>query len=81
MPRYRWDIKNKKWIDIDEIRPDPNAGCNGPVYCPEGGYYDMVLNKTFTSKDEKRRYMREKGLRMDGNDRPVDKRGVVYFYK
>jgi hypothetical protein len=39
-----------------------------------------VLNKTFSNKQEKRQYMREKGLKMEGNDKPVDKRGVVYFY-
>jgi len=79
MPRYRWITKEKKWVEIDEIAPDPNHGLNGPVYCPEGGYFDMVLDKKFSSKGEKRQYMREKGLKMEGCDKPVDKRGVYYF--
>lgn len=79
MARYRWIPEDKKWIEIDEMRTDPNAGLNGPVYCPEGGYYDMALNKRFNDKDEKRQYMKENRLRMDGNDKPVDKRGVYYF--
>ena len=80
MAHFRWDTENKIWIELDDIPKDPNAGLNGPVYCPKGGYYDMVLNKTFRDKSEKRQYMREKGLKMEGNNRPVDKRGVVYFY-
>ena len=76
----RYDLEKHKWVSLDDIPKDPNAGLNGPVWCPEGGYYDMALNKTFRDKQDKRQYMREKGLKMEGNERPVDKRGVVYFY-
>jgi hypothetical protein len=81
MPRWRWNTEKKEWVEIDEIRIDPNAGLNGPVYCPENGYFDMVLNKKFESKEEKRMYMREKGLKMENKYHPKDKRGVIYFYK
>ena len=33
------------------------------VYCPTGGYHDKNLNKTFTSRGEKFRYLRSKGMR------------------
>ena len=33
------------------------------VYCPTGGYEDKGLNKTFTSKGEKFRYLRQHGMR------------------
>ena len=69
MARYRWIPEEKKWIEIDEIRKDPNAGLNGPVWCPEQGYYDMVLNKHFETKREKRKYMREHGLMMESKGR------------
>ena len=87
MPRYRWILKEKKWIEIDEIKPDPNAGLNGPVYCPEGGYFDRALQKFFHTKEEKRAYMREKGLKMDGSSKEykgVQARGIghtSYFYR
>jgi len=80
MARFIWDTEIKEWIEVDGLAKDPNAGLNGPVYCPEGGYFDMALDRKFNSKSEKRQYMREKGLKMDGNDRPIDKRGVYYFY-
>ncbi len=75
----RYDLENHKWIKLDEIPRDPNHGLNGPVYCPEGGYFDMALNKKFESKEEKRQYMREKGLMMEDKYKPVDKRGTYYF--
>jgi len=70
MPRYRWIPEEKKWIEIDEIRPDPNKGLNGPVYVPEGGYYDKILRRRFEDKGEKREYMRSHGLKMESGDRP-----------
>ena len=76
----KYDLENHKWIKADEIPRDPNAGLNGPVWCPEGGYYDMALNKKFRDKQEKRQYMREKGLKMACSNSPVDKKGVKYFY-
>lgn len=68
MARFRYDIENKKWIEIDGFIPDPNAGLNGPIYCPDGGYFDKALNRYFHTKEEKRFYMRENKLRMEGND-------------
>ncbi len=78
--RKRWIPRTKEWVEVDEIYKDPNSGLNGPVYCPDGGYYDMALDKRFESKEEKRTYMRKSGLKMEGNDKPIDKRGVYYFY-
>lgn len=85
MPRYKWippdeRVEGNAWVEINGIPKDHNAGLNGPVYCPENGYYDIVLGRRFETKSEKRQYMREKGLKMEGNDKPVDKRGVKYFY-
>lgn len=79
MPRWRWNTETKKWVELDSIMPDPNAGLNGPVYCPEGGYYDMALDKKFETKEEKRQYMRENKLMMEDKYKPVDKRGTYYF--
>lgn len=81
MGNQRYDLETHSWVEVDDIRKDPNAGLNGPVWCPENGYFDPVLNKRFESKDEKRQYMREKGLKMENKYHPVDKRGVRYFYK
>ena len=33
------------------------------VYCPTGGYHDKNLAKTFSSRGEKFRYLRSKGMR------------------
>ena len=33
------------------------------VYCPTGGYHDKGLDKTFTSRGEKYRYLRSHGMR------------------
>ena len=33
------------------------------VYCPVGGYQDKNLNKSFSSKGEKFRYLRANGMR------------------
>ena len=83
MARYRWIPEEKKWVEIDEIRPDPNAGLNGPVWCPSEGYYDKALNRRFESKEEKRRYMRKNGLKMESADRPHlwdgKKEGSTYY--
>jgi len=83
MAHFRYDLETHSWIEIDEIRKDPNAGLNGPVWCPENGYYDPVLCKRFETKNEKRAYMKEKGLRMDGGNRPQAKRelSTTYFFK
>ena len=33
------------------------------VYCPVGGYHDKNLNKSFSSRGEKYRYLRAHGMR------------------
>ena len=85
MARWRYDLETHKWIEMDTPLSDPNAGLNGPVYCPEGGYYDMVLNKTFETKEQKRKYMREKGLMMESGKGPKKLAGrgrnTLYFYQ
>lgn len=80
MARFRWIPEEKKWVEIDEIYKDPNAGCNGPVWCPEQGYFDPVLNKRFETKNEKRTYMKENGLMMQGGGRPVAKKESSTYY-
>jgi len=78
--RYLWNEKTHQLELIDDGFKDPNAGCNGPVWCPEQGYFDMVLNKRFETKREKRAYMREKGLMMQGGGRPTAKKeGSTYY--
>lgn len=59
----------KEWVKIDDSFTDPNKGLNGPVYCPEGGYYDRALQKRFESKEEKRSYMREHKLQGEGSSK------------
>ncbi len=80
MARYRYDLENHCWVEIDESYKDPNAGLNGPVWCPEQGYFDPVLNRRFETKREKRNYMREHGLRMQGGDRPEAKKELSTYY-
>ncbi len=81
MARLRWIPEEKKWIEIDEIRPDPNKGLNGPVWCPEQGYFDPVLNRRFETKREKRAYMRENGLMMEGGSKSqTEGKGVTKYF-
>lgn len=53
---------------------DPNAGLNGPVWFPKGGtkYFDRALQKEFHSLDEKKAYMRQHGLIMQGSNKEGD---------
>lgn len=80
----RYIAKEGKWELIDDGFKDPNSGLNGPIWCPEGGYFDKALNRKFESKKEKRGFMREHGLKMEGGDkRHLDEKGkgkVKYFY-
>ena len=85
MARYQYDKELKKVVKISDDNPtDHNKGLNGPIYCPEGGYFDPVLNRRFETKNEKRAYMREKGLKMHGSDSPKELLGTgkktLYFY-
>lgn len=80
MARYRWIPESKEWIEIDEMYRDPNAGLNGPVWCPENGYYDPVLCKRFETKREKRQYLRVNGLKMQGGDKPTAKKECSTYY-
>ena len=57
-------------MEIDDIYQDPNHGLNGPVYCPDTGYFDPVLNRKFETKREKREYMRAHGLMMHSGSKP-----------
>ena len=68
MPRYLWNEKTHKLELIGDGYKDPNAGLNGPIYCPDGGYFDKALNRRFESKAEKRAYLREHKLKMAGTD-------------
>ena len=69
MARYLW---NEKTYQLELIDPygykDPNAGLNGPVYCPDGGYFDKALNRRFESKAEKRGFLRANKMQMAGSD-------------
>lgn len=68
MAKYIWNEQTQKLELVNEFGfRDPNKGLNGPIWCPEGGYFDKALNKWFNDKTEKRTYMREKGLKMDGS--------------
>lgn len=81
MARYLWNEKTHKLELVDGDYKDPNAGLNGPVWCPETGYFDPVLNKYFESKREKRAYMRSHGLMMDsGSKRQTEGKGVTKFF-
>ena len=85
MARYLWNEKTHKLELIDTVwYKDPNAGLNGPVWCPEQGYFDPVLNKYFNTKGEKREYMRANGLKMHGSNSPRKIAGqgrkTLYFF-
>jgi len=80
MARYLWNEKTHQLELIGDGFKDPNAGLNGQVWCPEQGYYDMVLCKRFETKREKRAYMREKGLMMEGGDKPQAKKECSTYY-
>ena len=82
MPRYLWNEKTHKLELIGNGFKDPNAGLNGPVYCPEQGYFDVALNKYFNTKREKRAYMKEKGLMMEGGEKKIKQegQGIKTFY-
>ena len=75
-----YDLKNHKWVDVDEPYRDPNAGLNGPIDCPEQGYFDPVLNQRFETKNQKRNYMRANGLKMQSGSRPTEKPLSKYYF-
>ena len=78
--RYLWNEKTHRLEKIGDGFNDPNAGLNGPVYCPENGYFDITQNRRFETKREKRAYMREHGLKMQGGDEPAKKTvGSTYY--
>ena len=66
----RYNLETHKWEDSNETFKDPNAGLNGPVWCPEGGYFDQVLNKRFETKQEKRDYLKANKLMMHSGSKP-----------
>ena len=68
--RYIWDEKQKKLVKVSESAATPDAGFNGPVWFPKGGYkyFDKALQRTFHSKQEKKDYMRAHGLKSAGSD-------------
>lgn len=55
MSKFYFFFNDIKPLDQKTILPD--------VYCPTGGYADKGLNKSFTSKGEKVRYLRAHGMR------------------
>ena len=69
MARYLWNEKTHKLelIDTDGYK-DPNTGLNGPIYCPDGGYFDKSLRRFFHDKAEKRAFMRRYGIIMEGSE-------------
>jgi hypothetical protein len=78
---YKFD--NGQFVKIsDTTSGDPNFGLNGPVYCPDGGYYDMALDKKFESKSEKKEYMRKHGLMMhSGSKKQTEGNpGKTYYF-
>jgi len=72
--RYVYDEKLCKLIRVSDTVSDPNRGFNGPVWFPKGGtkYFDKALNREFSSLSEKKRFMRENKLIMQGLDREGD---------
>jgi hypothetical protein len=82
MAKYLWNEKTRKLEYIGDGFTDPNRGLNGPVYCPDGGYFDPVLDRHFSDKSEKRNYMREKGLMMhSGSKKQTDGNfGKTYYF-
>ena len=73
--RYVWDTSEKNLVKVSEQVNTPNAGLNGPVWFPKGGhkYFDKALQREFHSLDEKKNYMREHKLIMQGMDREGDR--------
>ena len=61
---YEYDEETRQWIKVSDSCPTNPE----PIWCPDGGYFDKALNRKFNSKTEKRKYMKEKGLRMDGSE-------------
>ena len=85
MARWRWippdeRVNGVAWVEVDGIMKDPNAGLNGPVWCPDSGYYDPVLNRKFSCKEEKRSYMRENKLQMHSGGRKKSGGEPIRFF-
>ncbi len=80
--RYVWDEKQSTAVKVSDEATDPNAGVNGPVYCPDTGYFDIALNKFFSSKTEKKKYMREHGLQMHSGSKKQTEgnAGKTYYF-
>jgi len=45
-------------------------GAGTPIWCPDGGYYDRALQRPFRNAKEKREYMKQKNVVMDGSETP-----------
>ena len=43
--------------------PEPTKRILPDVYCPVGGYHDKSLDQTFSSKGDKARFLRSKGMK------------------
>lgn len=89
MARFLWNEKTHKLEPLEGTPKDPNAGLNGPVWFPKGGYgyFDKALQKHFSSLQEKKDYMRENKLIQVAGDRTGDmncpEAGIgkrMYFY-
>ena len=82
MARYLWNEKKHKLEYIGDGFTDPNRGLNGPVGCPDGGYFDPVLNRHFNNASEKRNYMREKKLIMHSGSKKQTEgnMGKTYYF-
>lgn len=77
---YNKETKKVELLASETSYKDPNSGLNGPVYCPEQGYYDMVLDRRFETKNQKREYMRANGLKMQSGSRPTIKPLSKYYF-
>jgi hypothetical protein len=83
MARYLWNEKTHKLELLGDGFTDPNKGLNGPVWHPGHPYFDKALNRTFNTLSDKKEFMRQHGLAMEGSSKEykgVEAKGIGSTY-
>jgi len=64
---YSWDSGLKEWVKISDYVKLTSHGLNGPLYCPDGGYFDKSLRRYFPDKKTKAAFMKEHKIIHEGS--------------
>ena len=71
---YKWDKELNEWVKTSDHVKLTSHGLNGPVYCPEGGYFDKSLRRFFPDAKTKANFMRENKIIHEGSNEDDSRR-------